>query len=94
MDIHTTQKLTYTVGNAYNPNHMLDTLMRKMDIENDTALARKLKVTTPTITMMREGRISISASMMICFHKASGMSVRELRELLEDRRANYRLTCK
>jgi plasmid maintenance system antidote protein VapI len=69
-----------------NPNHM--------HLEDDSALAHKLKVAPNIVTMMREGRISVSASMLIWMREASGMSLQQLRKMLKDQRASYHLTCK
>jgi antitoxin HigA-1 len=77
-----------------NPNRMLDTLIANMRLEDDSALARRLKMAPPIVTMLREGRIAVSPSMLRWMHEASGMSIQELSELLEDERATYRLTCK
>lgn len=77
-----------------NPNHMLDALIKHMHLEDDSALAHKLKVAPNIVTMMREGRISVSASMLIWMREASGMSLQQLRKMLKDKRASYHLTCK
>lgn len=70
---------------------MLDMLSRRVGAQNDGGLARKLRVSRHVITMVREGKISVSASMMLWFHEASGLSFEELRGLLGDRRARYRV---
>jgi len=78
----------------YNPNHMLDALIEKMGLENDAAFAQRIKLARPIVAMLREGRMSISASMMMWFHEASGISMKELRQLIGDRRLKYRLSCR
>jgi hypothetical protein len=80
--------------NRYDPNRLLDTLMRTMDAGNDASFARKLKLDLRILTMIRNGSTSITASMMMLFHEASGISIQELRELLQDRRAKFRLSCR
>lgn len=80
-------------ADRYNPNHMLDSLTAIIGVKNDIGLARKLKVSEQVISKMREGKISVSASMMMWLHEASGLSVQELRQLLGDRRAKCRMTC-
>lgn len=77
-----------------NPNHLLDALIDRMDLPDDTALAQKLKVAPPIISMLREGRIAVSAPMMKWMHDASGMSLQQLHELLNDERSDFRFTCK
>ncbi|MDB5841133.1 MAG: hypothetical protein JWQ23_3085 [Herminiimonas sp.] len=73
---------------------MLDTLIENMHLEDDRALACRLKLAPRTILMMREGRISVSPSMLIWILEASRMTMQELRELLKDNNPNYYLTCK
>jgi len=80
-------------ASTYDPNHLLNYLLEKIGVANDAGLARKLKVSERIIKKMRERKISISASMMLWLHEASGLTMNELRELLGDRRAKYRLTC-
>lgn len=76
----------------YDPNHLLNCLMKIIGVANDAALARKLKMSARIITMLREQKISFSASMLMWLHEASGLTIAELRGLLGDRRAKHRLT--
>jgi antitoxin HigA-1 len=80
-----------TVIENYNPGYMFDTLIARMQLKNDEELAQKLKVAKPVVTLMREGKLSISASMLIWLHEASGISLQELRTLLKDKRAKHRM---
>lgn len=78
--------------NRYDPNHFLNCLIEMTGVANDAKLARRLKVSPRIIKMMRERTISISASMMMWLHDATGLTIEELRGLLGDRRAKHRLT--
>ncbi|MES2536134.1 MAG: hypothetical protein V4632_09710 [Pseudomonadota bacterium] len=77
---------------AYNPNHLLDTLIEKLHLKNDAALCRALEVAPPVISKIRHRRLPVGASMLIRMHEVSTMSVRELRDLMGDRRTKYRLS--
>lgn len=76
----------------YNPNNLLDTLIRRMGLKNDGALSRKLRVATSVIVGIRHGRLPVAASMLIWINEATGISIYELRELMGDRRARCRLS--
>ena len=77
---------------SYNPNHLLDFLIEKMALKNDAALSRKLEVAPPVISKIRHRRLPIGASLLIRMHEVTGMSIRELRDLMGDRRTKYRLS--
>ncbi len=77
---------------TYNPNHLLDVLLGKMQLKNDAALARMLEVAPPVVSKIRHNKLPVGASMLIRMHECTGMSVRELRDLMGDRRTKYRLS--
>lgn len=77
---------------TYDPNHLLDTLLEKMKLKNDAALSRMLEVAPPVISKIRHRRLPIGASLLIRMHETTGMSIRELRDLMGDRRTKYRLS--
>ena len=76
---------------GYNPHRLLDTLLERLHLSNDSALSRKLKLAASIIDDIRHGRIPVAASMLILMSEASGISVPELRALLGDRRTKFRL---
>jgi hypothetical protein len=76
----------------YNPNHLLDTLIKRMGLKDDGALSRKLRVATSIIRDIRHGHLPVAASMLIWINEATGISIHELRELMGDRRARCRLS--
>lgn len=77
---------------SYNPNHLLDILIEKLNLKNDAALSRALEVAPPVISKIRHRRLPVGASMLIRMHEVSAMSVRELRDLMGDRRVKYRVS--
>lgn len=75
---------------AYDPNRLLDALVEKLHLKNDAALCRRLEVAPPVISKIRHGRLPVGASMLIRMHEETGLTIRELRDLMGDRRRNYR----
>ncbi|HEY0848230.1 MAG TPA: hypothetical protein VGE12_22875 [Noviherbaspirillum sp.] len=76
---------------TYNPNHLLDTLMLHFGISSDGALARRLNVARALIGKIRAGTVPVCASMLLWMQETTGIDVAELRRLMGDRRARYRL---
>ena len=83
---------TLTSQESYNPNHLLDVLIERLNLKNDAALCRALEVAPPVISKIRHRSLPVGASMLIRMHEVSQMSVRELRDLMGDRRTKYRLS--
>jgi plasmid maintenance system antidote protein VapI len=76
----------------YNPDNLLNSLLNRMQLKNDAALARALEVAPPVISKIRHRRLPVGASILIRMHEVSDMSIAELRQLLGDRRKKYRLS--
>ncbi len=77
---------------SYDPNRLLDTLLEKMNLKNDAALSRMLEVAPPVISKIRHRRLPIGASLLIRMHEVSDISIRELRNLMGDRREKFRMS--
>jgi plasmid maintenance system antidote protein VapI len=77
---------------TYNPDNLLDSLIERLNLKNDAALSRALEVAPPVISKIRHRRLPVGASMLIRMHEVSNMDIRELRELMGDRRQKYRLS--
>lgn len=75
---------------GYQPNRLLDTLIKELHLKNDAALCRTLQIGPPLISKIRHGRLPVSASILIRMHETTGRSIHELRQVLGDRRAKYR----
>jgi hypothetical protein len=80
--------------NEYNPNRLLDSLIERFHLKNDAALSRALEVTPPVISKIRHNKLPIGASLLIRMHEFSEMSIAELRNLMGDRRGQYRISDK
>ncbi|MGZ3237962.1 MAG: hypothetical protein ACXWIN_00395 [Burkholderiaceae bacterium] len=74
----------------YDPNKLLDALIEKMSLKNDAALSRHLEVAPPVISKVRHRKLSVGASLLIRMHEVSGLSIRELRDLMGDQRGKDR----
>ena len=79
---------------SYNPNHLLDILLGKMQLKNDAALSRMLEVAPPVISKIRHHRLPVGASLLIRMHEVSDLSIRDLRYLMGDRRNKFRISDK
>ena len=77
---------------AYNPDNLLNSLIKKLAIKNDAALSRALEVAPPVISKIRHRRLPIGASLLIRMHEVANLSIAELRELMGDRRTKYRVS--
>jgi hypothetical protein len=76
----------------YDPNRLLDTLLERLKLRNDAALSRALAVEPPVISKIRHRRLPVGASMLIRMHEISSLSIKELRNLMGDRRDKFRIS--
>jgi len=60
----------------------IDMLINTMTLKNDAALSRVLEVAPPVISKIRHGRLSVGASMLISAHEESGLTIREMKDVL------------
>ncbi len=79
---------------AYDPNRLLDALIEKLSLKNDAALSRILEVAPPVISKIRHRRLPVGASLLIRMHEVSDLTIQELRALMGDRRAKFRISDK
>ena len=97
MTTQTGNKMTDTLLTEqfdYDPNRLLDTLIEKLRLKNDAALSRSLEVAPPVISKIRHRRLPVGASLLIRMHEVSELSIRDLRELMGDRRTKFRISDK
>jgi hypothetical protein len=78
----------------YDPNNLLETLIQKLNLKNDAALSRALEVAPPLISKIRHRRLPVGASLLIRMHEVSNLSIKDLRELMGDRRTKFRISDK
>jgi hypothetical protein len=77
---------------AYNPDNLLNALIERLELKNDAALARLLEIAPPLLSKIRHRRLPVGAALLIRMHEVSGVPVRELRNLMGDRRQKYRIS--
>ncbi len=77
---------------SYDPNHLLDSLIEKLNLKNDAALSRALEVAAPVISKIRHRRLPVGASMLIRMHEISDISIADLRVMMGDRREKFRIS--
>jgi plasmid maintenance system antidote protein VapI len=90
--VHMTTDTSNNQSPTYNPDHLLDNLIKRLSLKNDAALSRALEVAPPLISKIRHRRVPVGASLLIRMHEVSDMSVRELRDLMGDRRTKFRIS--
>lgn len=76
----------------YNPGRLLDALAERLNAKNDAALSRALEVAPPVLSKIRHGRLPVGATILLRMHEASGIPIRELRDLMGDRRGRMRMS--
>ena len=76
----------------YDPDNLLDALIEKLGLKNDAALSRTLEVAPPVLSKIRHRRLPVGASILIRMHEVTDLSIRELRDLMGDRRAKFRIS--
>jgi len=77
---------------SFDPNKLLDALIDMLQLKNDAALSRRLGVSPATISNIRRGRLPVGASMLVRMHDESGISIKELRAIMGDRREKFRMS--
>jgi hypothetical protein len=75
----------------YNPNRLLDAIIEKLELRNDAALSRVLAVEAPVISKIRHGKLPVGGVLLIRMHEACNLTIRELRDIMGDRRDKFRL---
>jgi len=76
---------------SYDPNNLLDALIKHLNLKNDAALSRMLEVAPPVISKIRHRKLPVGPSLLIRMHEVSELSIRDLRTLMGDRRGKYRV---
>ncbi|MBK4736104.1 hypothetical protein [Noviherbaspirillum pedocola] len=78
-------------GAGYDPDRLLDAVLRHLDLKNDSALARLMDLRPQHFSKIRRRLRPISAALLIRFNEVTGLSIKEMRTLMGDRRAKQRL---
>jgi hypothetical protein len=75
---------------SYDSNHLLDSILDKLHLPDDTALCEALDVDESVIADLRELRREVDAALLIRMHELTDISIAGLRNILGDRRRKSR----
>lgn len=76
---------------TYDPNRLLDEVLRIGALKNDAALSRAFGIAPPVISKYRHRKLAICDSMILRIHEIFGMPISMIKELggIPKRRRNY-----
>jgi hypothetical protein len=75
----------------YDPENLLDAIIKHLGIRNDAALARRLEVAPPVISKIRHRILTIGATLLIRIHEETGWTIKEVRSKMGDNREKFRM---
>ncbi|MFC7518300.1 hypothetical protein ACFQUU_25125 [Herbaspirillum sp. GCM10030257] len=78
----------------YDPNKLLDRLIEVLNLKNDAALSRLLEVAPPIISKVRHRVLPVGPALLIRMHEVSDLNIRDLKDLMGDRRQKQRISSK
>ena len=81
----------YRAPATYDPNHLLDVLIKKLGVKNDAQLCQVLDTAPPILSKIRHGHLSVGAPLLIRMQDASNFDLKKLRLLMGDRRVRFRM---
>ncbi|MDB5821827.1 MAG: hypothetical protein JWR21_531 [Herminiimonas sp.] len=85
-DVHS----EHTDYEAYDPEHLLDSILDRLGLDSDVALAEALQVSPSVVDDIRCMRRPVDPAMLIWIHELTGIDVGGLRNILGDRRGDLR----
>jgi hypothetical protein len=75
---------------SYDSNHLLDSILDKLQLPDDAALCEALDVDESVISDLRQLRREVDAALLIRMHELTDISIVGLRNILGDRRRKAR----
>lgn len=75
----------------YDPNNLLNALIKHLALKNDAALAKMLDISSLVISKIRQLTQPVSGTILILMHEKTGFSFSELRRFMGDRRQKFRI---
>jgi len=67
---------------GYNPNALIDGLVKQMNLKNDAALARILDVQAPILSKVRNLRAPVTSGLLLRMHEVTRTPVSTLRNMM------------
>lgn len=71
---------------SYNPEPLLDAISQAISVRSDNALAKALGITQGAMSKIRNKHKPVSAEVLLRMHDISGLSIRQMRNLMGDNR--------
>jgi hypothetical protein len=75
----------------YQPNRLLDTLIKQLNLVGDAELAKTLYVKESVIRHIRKRSLPISGFLLLHMSEVTGIGINALRDLMGDRRSRFRI---
>ena len=77
-------ELLESAPTQFNPCNLLDALTKILGLKNDSALARVLDVSPPVLSKIRHRTLPVSGAVLVRMHEVSGLTISDLRFLMND----------
>ncbi len=74
---------------TYDPDALLDAIIKQLHLKNDAALSRLLNVAPPVISKIRHRKLTIGASLLVRMNEITGLNIKVLRALMGDHRTKF-----
>ena len=75
----------------YDPGRLLMYLMQTLQLKNEVALSRTLRISHALLTAIREQKFPVAGAVLMRMQEVSQLSIAELRKLMGDRRRTCRM---
>ena len=76
---------------SYDPERLLTYLKHTLQLKNDIALSKALRVSHALLVAIREHKLAIAGAVLIQMQEVSQLSIAELRDVMGDRRRTCRM---
>ena len=76
---------------SYDPGRLLAYLKQLLDLKNDIALSKTLRVSHQLLGAIREQKLAIAGAVLMRMQEVSKLSISDLRRLMGDRRRTCRM---
>lgn len=73
----------------YQPEQLLDALLKQLNLKNDAALSRRLDIAPPVISKIRNRLLPVGSTLLIRMHEVSEISIKDLRAMMGDHRPRF-----
>ena len=82
---------TLSFPENYDPDLLLDTLLKRLNLKDDAALSRALHIARPLLSSIRQRTIGVGAGLLVRMAEVSDLSITDLRRLMGDQRVRLRV---